>query len=239
MRPLQRARSAPVKPRAVRRRKAAAAAIGQANSHNATRSEVEYRYHSFMEPITAFLAIVDRLLKLLERGEARKIRSFEKLVDPLFRDMEPLANDYVRFFREVAEQLESMKRSEDPERAVREAAVRIRQRRNEFLLARSKVRALVRVGLREIDDVDVRSFLMDVGMFFHGSDTTFGTSLSSRFADIFDLVLRWRLWLLTRFNESLLPEMIRWTRQVEQNLDWCWRRVSEKHAELRVKYLKV
>src|SRR4029077_14538310 len=119
-----------------------------------------------LELVAGFVAVVDRLIKLLERKEAHQARLYDKFVDPLFRDLEPVAADYIKFFRETSELLDRALAEPDARSTMRAAAKRIRARPEEFLFARKKVQQLARVAVTQIKDEDVKGFAMSVAWFF-------------------------------------------------------------------------
>ncbi len=83
----------------------------------------------------AFLSIVDRLIELAKRGEERRHRELKEVIEPLFKELEVVAQDYFSLFRFARDLL-----AEPGNRT--EACKLIRGKREEMLLARIKLREM-------------------------------------------------------------------------------------------------
>ena len=83
--------------------------------------------------INAALAILDRLIHLANIRKEDRSAYFDAVIDPLYRDVEVVVNDYVSLFRELIRRLETKEELS--------AIVKwLDMRRHDFLPLRAKVR---------------------------------------------------------------------------------------------------
>jgi hypothetical protein len=149
--------------------------------------------------VNSFLAIVDRLIKLSERREIADDQLFDRFVEPLYRDFEVVAADYIGFFRSCVDELDSATPT------AREAewfavVTRVRKRREEVLLTRRKVQQLARAA-SEFENDDVTFFAQDILSFFHGTEIPIGIeqpddvrdTFTSKIAELFELLAGQRI----------------------------------------------
>jgi hypothetical protein len=84
----------------------------------------------------AALSIIDRLIQLLTLRERNREKEFNNFIDPLYRDAEPVAKDYMAIFTELAHRLEKASN-------VDEVIAWLEERRAAYQPVRMKLRALL------------------------------------------------------------------------------------------------
>jgi hypothetical protein len=82
------------------------------------------------------LSVVDRLIQLLTVRERNREKYFQQFIEPLYKDAEGIANDYVALFGELIDLLKNADSTE-------EVIAWIERRRLKMLPLRMKVRALL------------------------------------------------------------------------------------------------
>src|SRR5215469_4678087 len=93
---------------------------------------------SVLDPISPYLALIDRLIGLFKERKTRRRDYFEKIIDPIYIQFVPLGEDYITMFRAAAEAVESGSKKS------RNATIaKIIKKRQEFAEARSRLRALL------------------------------------------------------------------------------------------------
>lgn len=189
-----------------------------------------------------FVRVVDKLVKLLEVQEPRSRRLFEDFVEPLFREFEPLALDYQRFFVDCLEQYWDLHESSGPFTSARVAAKRIRSRRNEFLLARRKVEQLALALHDNVDDAEIKEFGRLIAAFFHATDANLYSSDSEHTADLFDMVAGWKLVLpvpehLHCNRRPYMDVLEDFLSRASSRLCSEWRDIAAMYAHIRARLL--
>jgi hypothetical protein len=84
----------------------------------------------------AAISIIDRLISLLTVRERNREKYFKNFIDPLYRDAELVARDYMGLFAELLQRLESATTFE-------EIIAWLEQRRASYRPVRMKIRALL------------------------------------------------------------------------------------------------
>ena len=180
------------------------------------------------------LQIVDRLIKLAERRELHRAKIFDQLVEPLFSEFQPVAEDYLRFFRECVQGLEELEDLDD-EGEMRKLAKRFRARRDDFLLARSKVQALANVLSRDVHDLSVQALALRILGFFRGSDIHYWSTFMREAVEIFDIVAKGRLrhgfWGRLSSERPVPAHIVRnHIADARFTLEYQWSAISESYA---------
>jgi hypothetical protein len=122
-----------------------------------------------MEAISLALAGVERLIKLLERGERRREIVFTKFVDDVYTKFQPVAKDYINLFARLMESMSG-------EGASNEAWVAFADHRREFEPLRRQVEVLAKAYQEAMRDVETRDLLGDIAGFFHDGNILSGSA---------------------------------------------------------------
>ena len=127
--------------------------------------------------LSAFLSIIDRLIKLKEYRDQRVQKVFDKVLEPIFNDLLLVHRDYIQMFVKVQGLLPA--RNYAPQKfnsSLREAADYLRQRRIEFEPARVQLRAMIReikgtsFGKRNVSfGAQADEFIDSVVLYFQGN----------------------------------------------------------------------
>lgn len=108
-----------------------------------------------------FLKLVDQIIENLKKNDLQE-NLFREIVEPLFKGIEPIVDDYFGVFREA----HRLSRSEaDWEKAL----TLIRKIREDMFKARNKVRKMVML-LREFDDEKINTFSISMLSFFYSTN---------------------------------------------------------------------
>ncbi len=132
-----------------------------------------------MEPITslldAFIKLADRIINLEKSKLQDKQTLFNEIVKPLFEEVEPVALNYIDFFRKARQAI-----SKNPRKNLSKVSQTIREDRDAMLMARIKVRAMADQIKEHIKDEEIVEFAVAVTDFFYeASDSPFIMNLGS------------------------------------------------------------
>jgi hypothetical protein len=84
----------------------------------------------------AALSIIDRLIQLLTLKERNREKFFNNFIEPLYRDAEPVAKDYMGLLAELSHRLERAESTDD-------LIPWLEERRTSYQAVRMKIRALL------------------------------------------------------------------------------------------------
>jgi hypothetical protein len=84
--------------------------------------------------IDGFLQLLDRLIDLLEAKKRRKRELFSEIIEPIFNEVQPVVDEYFKFFQEARQRLQKAKAT-DYRRLVQE----LTKERKDFHSVRVKV----------------------------------------------------------------------------------------------------
>ncbi len=133
-----------------------------------------------LDPVSPFLALIDRLIALLKERKTRRREYFEKIIDPIYTQFVPLGEDYIKLFRNAAEALHESKKSRNAKIA------RIIEKREEFAASRARLRALLGACERDSKkrkDEELIAFLSAMLRFFTPIVSTRPASLGRELVD--------------------------------------------------------
>jgi len=121
-----------------------------------------------MEPFTslldAFIKLADRLINLEKAKLEGRQKLFDQLIKPLFVELEPVASNYIGYFRKARQ---SISKSKDGD--FREVAELIKEERDAMSMARIKVREMAKQIKENIDDPEIVAFAASVDKFFYSA----------------------------------------------------------------------
>ena len=140
---------------------------------------------NLLDPISPYLTLIDRIITLLQTRKKRKLDYFEKIIDPLYTEFVPLAENMISLFRDAHASLMPSTEGEIRGNAGNDISVyrmvtltkkrmaklnRIKEKREEYALARAKLRSLLEVTLATAsseEDREVASFVESMLRFFN------------------------------------------------------------------------
>jgi hypothetical protein len=91
-----------------------------------------------LDPVSPFLALIDRLISLIQARKTRRREYFEKIIDPLYTQFVPLGEDYLNLFRQAHKTLDG------PKKGRKKAVADLKAKRDEFAAARAKLRGFLK-----------------------------------------------------------------------------------------------
>jgi hypothetical protein len=187
--------------------------------------------------IDAGVRIVDRLIILLEKRNARREHYFTSFVDPVFRDAEVVARDYIALFGTLIAKLK--RRDEDILSLIRW----IEERRLDLLPIRIKLRALLtQAEFREWSQGDTsrdKFWRGVIGLMKGGLALTEQGHAHTReygYGDhtVLDLLYIWSQEPLSSNRRRLLVS----ARAQLKALERAWQDAVEGYADLKASYLR-
>ena len=174
--------------------------------------------------VDVFLALLEKLTQLASLVHERRRETFNEIIEPLFRGLEPVIDDYFLMFQEARDAIEST----SPER-MSEAVGLLRARRERLLQDRVRVRSSVQAIAEYLKDRKFQSFASSVTAFFWGeSSSLVGDSEATRLIRVFE-----NLDVDPIASEELVSRIDDILRNLEQN----WGDIASQYARLRVEYL--
>ena len=111
--------------------------------------------------IEALLAVIDRLIQIVQTRIAGRKEMFDRVLEPVFNDLVVIHGYYIRMFDEVSERLHPNNPSE-----LNAARAELRRRRLEFEPVRRKVEALMNQLESTQLPVEERAFVTAVIAYF-------------------------------------------------------------------------
>ena len=112
--------------------------------------------------VDGFLDLVDGVVQEVQLKQVARKELFDKIVEPLFKSIEPVVDDYFRVFRKAYKLAKS---EEDWEKGLE----LIRSRREQMFQARNKVRQMVML-LRDFDNQQLNNFSISILSFFYSTN---------------------------------------------------------------------
>lgn len=177
-------------------------------------------------PVT-FLALLDRIIALVRIRALNRQQVFTGIVEPLFRELEPVVDDYFALFREAKRTVGTCRDAQLPD-----AIESIRARREELLTTRIKVKEMADIVRSRIRDKRVKAFASTVYEFFlctqHPHRHRLSMSPSSELVAIVDLL---ELTIGLEQSRDVLLFYLDATLQMLQNR---WVEIAQSYASLRL-----
>jgi hypothetical protein len=173
-----------------------------------------------------FLAVLDRIIKLLGIRVENKRLLFKDIVEPLFHELEPLVDDYILLFRQSYQKVKNSNHFELPI-AVKE----IREHRENLSHVRSKTVELAKIISENYKEKKVQDFAKQISKFFHASwiDIPRKGSRSRILIELCDYVLE------DKMSKGTLLEYIDIT---NKTLEIEWIRIVQTYGILKLHCLK-
>jgi len=179
--------------------------------------------------LEAFIKLAERIIRLEKTKLESRQKLFDQLVKPLFLELEPVASNYIGYFRKARQ---SIRRSKDGD--FREVAELIKEERDAMSMARIKVREMAKQIKENIDDPDIVAFAASVDKFFYSAprfpqvqDVPGSTSSSAmRFLDY----LRF-----ASLNNIGTQEVVNHLDVVVNSIEQDWSLVVQCHEKVRIK----
>jgi len=135
--------------------------------------------------LEAFIKLAERIVSLEKTKLEGRQKLFNEIVKPLFDELEPVASNYMDYFRNAQRRIKRSKQDD-----FREVADLIKEERDAMSMARIKVREMASQIRENIDDQDVVDFAVSVNKFFYSAprfpqvqDVAGSSSSAMRFLD--------------------------------------------------------
>lgn len=171
-----------------------------------------------------FLKLIDRLIDLVkERAQTRRAL-FTDIVEPLFRDLEPVADDYFAFFDSIRADLAAA-----GPRDVSLLVDKAKRGREANLRAREKVRSLSKAILEAVNDGDVVAHFAAQVLVFFGS-FELRPSRAVRIVALLDQLSD----LDAKQLKERRNELIEYVDFVKANMWHNWEHVASAYADARI-----
>jgi hypothetical protein len=191
---------------------------------------------AILDPVSAFLALIDRLIGLIRERKTRQRDYFEKIIDPLYVQFVPLGEDYLKLFRVARQALEG------PKRARKSRFAEVRAKREEFAAARAKLRALLErceKNSKKQKGEELVTFLNAMLRFFTPNVLRGGGlgSLGRELVNFFEL---WTKGDADGEGNRLRvsdKEFEIYVAQATARLESAWYEIAGRYMELKLKYL--
>src|SRR4051812_3765511 len=132
-----------------------------------------------MAVIEGLLAGIAQVVKLLERGEKRREVIFTRFVEEVYKQFDPITQDYVRMFEKLTQSASEAGSLSD----FRSAFEEFKEDRKVYELARRQIETLTDTYRSKIDRDDVAGLFDNIGTFFSVAS---GKSTSLRLQHYFE-----------------------------------------------------
>lgn len=175
--------------------------------------------------LTAFIKILDLAIRLLKEKDTDEKVFFHEIVEPVFRELETVAEDYRVLFRKAQQTLQQM-----PKGNVDQALKELKENREKMLQARVKVRSMaeaIRIRVRKKAAID---FAEAVARFFQCTNLGLASSRSAgeKLVDLLELLEK---------DSVSRSDLLAFVEKVNRNLKTSWRQINDKYALLQLECL--
>jgi hypothetical protein len=189
---------------------------------------------SVLDPVSPFLALIDRIISLVKARDTKRREYFEKIIDPLYTQFKPLGENYLNLFREAQEAVRRSKKGRKTE-----AISLVRRRRDEFAAARAHLKALLEVCEKHSKkgrDEELVDFVQAMSRFFRPMGTHGGLgSLGTQLVDFFEV---WESRSREGRRVSVGEDPLAFIQGATARLETSWYEIAGRYMELKFKYLE-
>lgn len=179
-----------------------------------------------MESLTLFLELIERLIIFINGRKESKKALFDEVVEPVFKQLEALIDDYFLLFRNAHKAIEETEGTE-----WHLAVEEIRSNRETMWTARKKVSEFALVAAEKLKDQKFVSFAKKVSRLFHATEYHESRKLS-RSLEVLDLLEA--LDAKTMEKHKVLERLA----QTERQLKETWVSLAQSYAGLKLYSLK-
>jgi hypothetical protein len=179
-----------------------------------------------MEPISflldSFIQLAERIINLEKTKREDKQKVFKEVIEPLFVQLQPIAENYIQIFRETRRRL-----IENPNIDLHLALAEIRQTQEKMALARSTVKTMAKQVYLMYNDLTINAFASAVLGFFDISiygDTVRGTRTST-LIELFEKVLADQIRKQALFEHIVASLLL---------LEKDWDRIGQSYAAAKI-----
>lgn len=180
-----------------------------------------------MEPLSFFLstftALADRIINLEKTKLQNKQTLLNEIVKPLFEELEPIALDYMFFYKKTQKMLLNKKSK------LQQVADQVKEDRDQRLMVRIKIREMARQISQEIKDKDITEFAEAIVGLFYTEPTVVihpeNLSDSFKVVSMFDLAL----------EEGLTKENLsKYIAALLNQIEFKWALVVQRYEKLKI-----
>ena len=175
--------------------------------------------------ITTLLALWEKAMGLLRSGQLSREKRFREIIEPMFREMEPVVDDYFKLFVDARRRLDTTKKGQ-----VSEALSTLRSHREAMLVARVKVRSMADAIAECSKERVVRQFCGAIANFFDSGVFTWQRNPSAA---------RVLVDLLEQLDSGDIEQQIilEYVKETLRNMERRWENIANAYARARVHYL--
>ena len=179
--------------------------------------------------ISEFLKVLDTIRELITSRRVQREAVFREIIEPLFRQLEPVVDDYFGIFRETRDALASG----DAERIDR-LLFDVRALREKMATERTAVRVTARVLQEQANDEGIVEFADALRRFFYWTSFARLDSIGSGFRSVSTDLLHL---LETRGSQHSDAEVLLEVNRAITNLESAWESIARSYARLRLSFL--
>jgi len=183
-----------------------------------------------MDFFTLFLSAFAELANRVSNLEKSKLQDrkdlFNNIIDPLFKELEPAAENYVKFFRQARELIKKASR-----RNMQDVTYHMLQVREEMALTRIKVREMAAQIKERIEDKEVLSFTKAVNDFFYHTPDLPLPEMEYALTRSETIMVFMRL---LEANKITKKEIIQHVDETLSNLEKSWGLIVRSYEKIRI-----
>lgn len=168
--------------------------------------------------LEAFINLAERIISTEKSKRDDKRLVFKEIIEPLFVQLQPVAENYIEMFRKARQRVVE---SQDGE--LWTAIDEIRELREKMQLARISIRKMTIQMYDMYEDEKIRDFAERISMFFFASLQS--RARSDELVEFFEEVIATRKdkSILAKYLDDALNELVR-----------CWNRIGESYATAKI-----
>ena len=187
------------------------------------------------------LKLIEQIVKLLKERRDVGRHWFDDVVEPVFKRLEPVAKDYIEFFRSAAELAASAAATPKNKQLLEDAITVLEKKRADTVQARRVVQRLAEEA-KEKAPKPIAAFCGSVEEFFYSTGMLVPGSHAVELFDVFRAVADRRIpsggewWRadLGRSGALTARALAGLCQAAERNLNAKWERICREYAQLRI-----
>ena len=184
-----------------------------------------------MEPITllldAFIKLADRIINIEKLKREDKKQVFKEIIEPLFLQLQPVAESYTSLFRTAKQSI-----VESPESELWATIKKIRELREQTNLARITVRSMAHQVAALYKDEKISNFTDEINMFFYASIIPLPDKKAlSRSEELIEMLER------SIISGDGKTAMINHINDTLRGHEWTWAEVGKSYTAIKIDYL--
>lgn len=177
--------------------------------------------------VDTFLKLIEKVIDLVKLEKLTKEQFFEKIITPLFNELQLVVDDYFKLFFKARDLVNS-----NSEKDFKYSVEEIKKAREHLLIHRIKVREMAESLQVYYNDKRLNGFANNIQKFFFStnvdSEEQMKSSKALKLVELCSYIMQ----------EDISREHLKsYINSTLKNLETCWISIAQSYASIRVYYL--